>query len=290
MEHLELAVVIVTFNTRDLVLQCVRSVCEDADRAGRSYRVIVVDNASTDGTAAAVRNALPSVHLIENSANAGPARAFNQGLLACADSDYALLMNSDIKVLPGTLGPMMDYLDSYPRVAGVSVRLINPDGSPQKFRTSFGVSLWPGRFDRVFPITFFGTTFHMGHRATYDEDRVGLFDENYYFFNEDLDWSIRAHRQGLVFHFLPDLPVIHYRGRGQAQNRDRILGDLYQANLRLYAKFLGRSWARFAYVIQTAQLLGKLIHLRLAGRHNSSDAAAYRLALEKQRQFINNLR
>src|SRR5437899_12337566 len=91
MDHLELAVVIVTFNTRDLVLQCVRSVCADADRAGRSYRVIVVDNASTDGTAAAVRDVLPSVHLIENSANAGPAREINQGLLACADSDYVLL-------------------------------------------------------------------------------------------------------------------------------------------------------------------------------------------------------
>ena len=173
---------------------------------------------------------------------------------------------------------------------GVSVRLINPDGSPQKFRTSFGVNLWPGRFDRVFPITFFGTTFDLGRRSTYDEGRVGLVDENYYFFNEDLDWSIRAHRQGLVFHFLLDLPVIHYRGRGQAQNRDRILGDLYQANLRLYAKFLGRSWARFAYVIQTAQLLVKLIHLRLVGKHNSPDAAAYRLALEKQHHFMSSLR
>ena len=290
MSSLDLAVVIVTFNTRDLVLQCLRSVCEDADRTGTLYRIIVVDNASTDSTAAAIRDAFPSVHLIQNPANAGPARAFNQGLLACADSEFVLLMNSDIKVLPGTLGPMMDYLDTHPLIAGVSVRLINPDGSPQKFRTSFGFSHWPRRFDRVFPITFFGTTFHLGRRPTYDEDRVGLFDENYYFFNEDLDWSIRAHRQGLLFHFLPNLPVIHYRGRGQAQNRDRILGDLYQANLRLYAKFLGRSWARFAYVIQTAQLLSKLIHLRQAGKHNSSDAAAYRLALEKQRHFMSNLR
>jgi|SRR5437667_843245 len=290
MSSLDLAVVIVTFNTRDLVLQCLKSVHEDADRTGRSYRLIVVDNASTDDTATAIRGAFPQVQLIENSANAGPARAFNQGLQACADSDFVLLMNSDIKVLPGTLGPMMDYLGSHPQVAGVSVRFINPDGSPQKFRTSFGVSLWPRRFDRVFPITFFGTTFHLGRRLTYDEDQVGFFDENYYFFNEDLDWSIRANRQGLVFHFLPNLPVIHYRGRGQAQNRDRILGALYQANLRIYAKFLGRSWARFAYVIQTAHLLSKLIHLRLAGKHNSSDAAVYRLALEKQRHFMSNLR
>src|SRR2546427_11846850 len=100
MDHLELAVVIVTFNTRDLVLQCVRSVCEDADRAGRSCRVIVVDNASTDGTASAVRDTFPTVHLIANPANVGLARALNQGVAACFDANYVLLRNSDIKNIP----------------------------------------------------------------------------------------------------------------------------------------------------------------------------------------------
>src|SRR2546428_7347394 len=109
MDRLELGVVIVTFNTRDLVLQCVRSVCEDADRTGRSYRVIVVDNASTDDTASAVRDTFPTVHLIENPANVGLARALNQGLAAGADAYYVLLMTSDIKVLPVPLGPMLCY-------------------------------------------------------------------------------------------------------------------------------------------------------------------------------------
>jgi GT2 family glycosyltransferase len=109
MANVTLAIVIVTFNTRDLLLECLHSVIEDADRAGRTYRVIVVDNASTDGTVAAVRAAFPSVDLIENPANAGPAQAFNRGLVACVDANYVLLMNSDIKVRPGTLGTMMDY-------------------------------------------------------------------------------------------------------------------------------------------------------------------------------------
>src|SRR5438552_536534 len=175
MSSLDIAVVIVTFNTRDLVLQCLKSVHEDADRTGRSYRLIVVDNASTDDTATAIRDTFPTVHLIENSANVGLARALNQGLAASVDASYVLLMNSDIKVLPGTLDPMMDYLDSHPGVAGVSVKLINPDGSAQKFRTSFGIVLFPARLDRIFPIPFFGTTFHMGRRAMYNEDRVGPF-------------------------------------------------------------------------------------------------------------------
>jgi len=290
MERLDLAVVIVTFNTRDLVLQCLQSVGEDAGQTDRPYRVIVVDNASTDDTARAIRDAFPQVQLIENPANVGLARALNQGLAACADSRYVLLMNSDIKVLSGTLGPMMDYLDTHPQVAGVSVKLVNPDGSPQKFRTSFGVVLFPARLDRIFPMTFFGTTFHMGRRTLFDEEQVGLFDEYYFFFNEDLDWSVRAHRKGLVFHYLPDLPVVHYSGKGRAQNRFKLLSELHQMNLYFYAKFYGRLSARIVSLIQTAELVGRLVHLRLAGKHNSPDAAAYRLALEKQRRFIENLR
>src|SRR2546427_6403098 len=286
MDHLELAVVIVTFNTRDLVLQCVRSVCEDADRAGRSYRVIVVDNASTDDTASAVRDTFPAVHLIENPANVGLARALNQGLAACFDANYVLLMNSDIKVLPGTLGPMMDYLDTHPQVAGVSVQLINPDGSPQKFRTSFGVVLLPERLDRIFPVKFFGTTFHMARRSMYNEDQVGAFDEYYFFFNEDLDWSVRAHRKGLVFHYLPNLPVVHYGGRGRAHNRYKLLSEVYRMNLYFYTKFYGRSSARVVYFLQLVELLIKSAYLRMAGRENSTDAAAYRSALESQRRFM----
>ena len=290
MDRLDLAVVIVTFNTRDLVLQCLQSVGEDAGQTDRPYRVIVVDNASTDDTARAIRDAFPQVQLIENPVNVGLARALNQGLAACADSRYVLLMNSDIKVLSGTLGPMMDYLDTHPQVAGVSVKLVNPDGSPQKFRTSFGVVLFPARLDRIFPMTFFGTTFHMGRRTLFDEEQVGLFDEYYFFFNEDLDWSVRAHRKGLLFHYLPDLPVVHYSGKGRAQNRFKLLSELHQMNLYFYAKFYGRLSARIVSLIQTAELVGRLVHLRLAGKHNSPDAAAYRLALEKQRRFIENLR
>jgi GT2 family glycosyltransferase len=286
MTTVTLAIVIVTFNTRDLLLQCLRSVIEDADRGGRAYRVIVVDNASTDGTAAVVRQTFPSVGLIANTTNVGLAPALNQGLRACADATYVLLMNSDIKVRPNTLGPMMDYLDGHPQVAGVSVQLVNPDGSRQKFRTAFGPVLFPERLDRTFPVTFFGTTFHMGRRAIYNQDQVGEFDEYYFFFNEDLDWSIRAHRKGLVFHYLPHLPVVHYSGQGRAQNRDRILSDFYRMNLYFYAKFYGRALTRVVYLIQTAELLGRLTALRLTGRYDSREARAYRVALADQRRFM----
>ncbi len=289
MDNVALAMVIVTFNTRDLVLQCLDTVIEDAERTDRTYRVIVVDNASTDGTAGAVRAAFPAVELIENTTNVGIAPALNQGLQACADCAYVLLMNSDIKVLPSTLGPMLDYLDSHPQVDGVSVQLVNPDMSRQKFRTSFGLVLLPERLDRIFRLRFFGNTFHLGRRAIYNEDQVGLFDEFYFFFNEDLDWSVRAHSKGLVFHYLPDLPVVHYSGQGRAQNRLKLLSEFYRMNLYFYAKFYGRVITRTVYLVQVAQILVQLAHLRIVGKSQSDDAAAYRAALEKQQQFMRTL-
>jgi GT2 family glycosyltransferase len=170
------------------------------------------------------------------------------------------------------------------------VRLVNPDGSSQKFRTSFGINLWPQRLNRVSPITFFGTTFHMGRRALYNAAQVGPFDENYYFFNEDLDWSVRAHRKRLVFHYVPSMPVVHYGGLGRGQNRRKILRELYAANLYFYAKFYGRSLTRVIYLIHKTELLGRLAYFRLAGRQNSNDAVAYRLALVKVRRFMERLR
>ncbi len=289
MGNVTLAIVIVTFNTRDLVLQCLQTVTEDAERADKTYRVIVVDNASTDGTGKAVRATFPAVELIENTTNVGIAPALNQGLRACADCTYVLLMNSDIKVLPGTLGPMLNYLDRHPQVAGVSVQLVNPDMSRQKFRTSFGPVLLPERLDRIFRLTFFGDTFHLGRRAIYNEDQVGLFDEYYFFFNEDLDWSVRAHRKGLVFHYLPDLPVVHYSGQGRAQNRLKLLSEFYRMNLYFYAKFYGRAITRTVYLAQAASILLRLAHLRLVGKDQSGDAAAYRAALEKQQEFMRTL-
>jgi GT2 family glycosyltransferase len=285
----QLSVLIVTFNTRDLLLQCLQSVFSDAERSGRTCRVIVVDNASTDGTAAAVRAAHPLVEILENPTNVGIAAALNQGLHACADSTYVLIMNSDIKVLPGTLGPMLDYLDAHAQVAGVSVQLVNPDGSPQKFRTSYGPVLFPERFDRIFRLRFFGTTFHLGRRALYNEDQVGGFDENYFFFNEDLDWSIRAVRRGLIFHYLPNLPVVHYVGQGRVQNRYRIMSELYPANLYLYTKFYGRFIANLVHLAQQIELSLRLAILRFRAQENSSEAQAYRAAIEKQRRFLSKL-
>lgn len=290
MADLTLAVIIVTFNTRGLVLECLNSVREDAIKTGVSFRVIVVDNASRDRTATAIRTLFPSVHLIENSANVGPARAFNQGLAASAEAEYVLLMNSDIKVLPGTLGPMLDYLDRHSHIAGVSVRQVNSDGTARKFRKSLGMNLWPPQFDRILPVTLFGTTFHMGRRSMFNEDQIGMFDEYYYFFHEDLDWSIRAYRRGLMFQYLPELGVVHHGARGRVQNRGAILGEFYRANVYLQAKLYGRFSARLVYLVQTAELLCILAFLRLAGRQDSIDAATYRSAFEKQQQLADSLR
>jgi hypothetical protein len=79
---------------------------------------------------------------------------------------------------------------------------------------------------------------------------------------------------------------VHYSGQGRAQNRDRLLSDFYRMNLYFYAKFYGRALTRVVYFSQTVELMGKLTALRLAGRHDSREAKAYRVALADQRRFM----
>ncbi|HHV62503.1 MAG TPA: glycosyltransferase family 2 protein [Firmicutes bacterium] len=131
---------------------------------------------------------------------------------------------------------MVSFLCAHPDVSGVAGKLLNPDLSLQKIRTSI-IGLWPRNYNRVFPVKFVGSGFHMARASAFKD--VGLFDENYYFYNEDLDWIERANRRGHKFMFLPGARVIHYSGQGSRQNWPAIERELYRSNIYYYRKFYG---------------------------------------------------
>ncbi len=233
----ELAVVIVTYKTKELSRTCLTSIFEECGRFLNEFDVIIVDNASGDGTVEMVRGEFPQVILVENEGNLGPARAFNRGLaIALKRAPVAILANSDIKVLDHTIQTMLNYLNDNPRVDGVCGPLLNPDLSRQMMRTGI-VSLRRRDFTKQFRATFVGTTFAMIRAATFL--KVGGYDENYYFYNEDLDWAERAKRQGCHFTYLPDAPVIHFLSQGSKQNKSRIVKELYKSNIYFMRKFYG---------------------------------------------------
>lgn len=229
----ELSIVIVTYRTRKLVLECLASVYEDLKATSFSHQIIVVDNYSNDGTIEAIQENFPEVIIIANNENLGPARAYNQGIRKSIDSSYIMLLNSDILVLPGTINAMHDYLVNHADVAGVCGDLFFPDGRRQLVRTAIIASIKPS-YRRIFRVTFMGTGFQMTRSRVWQD--VGLLDENYFFYNEDLDWITRAVRRGHRFMFLPQARVIHYQAQGAKQNRSRITRELFPSNLYYFQK------------------------------------------------------
>lgn len=256
-----LAFVVLTFNTRDLLRNCLVSVSEECASLANSIpsRVIVVDNASSDGTAEMVRDEFPAVHLMVNSENLGPAKGFNLGIAkALEDSDPVVVMNSDVVILPGTVETMLAFLAAHPEVDGVSGPLLNPDMTRQVTRAHI-VRLLPVNRAKPFREDFPGTTFAMIRARAFR--KVGGYDENYYFYNEDLDWATRAKRAACVFYHVPRAVVIHFGGQGRKQNISRIVAELYRSNIYYYSRHYPRlAW--LALILLRLEISWKIRNLR----------------------------
>ena len=302
-----LGVVIVTFNGLGVLRRALAAVRRECGGlAGVEARVVVVDNASTDGTAEAVRREFPWIELVERERNDGPAQGFNAGLrrlgvtvwgadgwlagaAPVADSegdgppDYVLVMNNDVELAPGSLARMVGYLRAHPDVAGVVASLLNADGTKQ-FQRMDVLELVPRRPRAPKPVTFVGTTCALVRGAVLWD--VGLYDERFYFFNEDLEWSLRARRKGYRFVFLPDVEVVHHGSVGMRQNRRAIFADLPAANLWYFYKHAGPRWAAVVYGVQRLQ--GWLQAWR--ERDNPQMAAQVHEAMARMRSLYRRLR
>lgn len=234
-----LSVIITTYKTRDYLRGAIQSILDDLRDGSIPYNIIVVDNNSQDGTVEMLREEFPDVHIIANTENLGPAKAFNQGIRAAEGSKYVLPMNSDIVVLDGCIRNMYNYLETHEDIHGVVPDILNPDMTRQYYRISVDLAdtlfLSRSGFSKPFKVAFAGTGFHMARYSAFEI--VGLFDENYYFYNEDLDWAHRAKRAGLEFRLLPEAKIIHYGSGGKSQNFSRITEELFRSNIYYYRKF-----------------------------------------------------
>ena len=257
--------IIVTYKTRDLLQKCLESLRSEAKTMQPMLHVIVVDNASADGTLEMLQT-YPEVELIANQQNTGPATAFNQGIsLAIGGSDYLLVMNSDIEVLPGTIQAMYAYLEARPGVDGVCGPLCSPSGKKLFIRTHIW-RLRPRNLKRPMRVEWIGTGFGMTRADTFK--RIGGYDENYYFFNEDLDWTERAKRSRCRFMFLPEAPVIHHGGQGRKHNMPRIVKELYASNIYYFKRHHPRlAWlALRLFLVDIKGQIGKLQKQLAAGQ------------------------
>jgi GT2 family glycosyltransferase len=229
----DLSVIIVNYNTRDLLDACLASVIA-AERPSGGIQIIVVDNASTDGSVAMVREKYPEVCLLALDENVGFAAANNRGT-AVAQGHTLLFLNSDTVISPQALSQPYHYLQTHPEVGAITVKLIYPNGqrdpdNHRGFPTPWNALCHFTGLSRLFPHKpeFNGyfqsyADFNQTHAV---EVIAGSFmmmpatlfhqldgcDESYFFYGEDIDFCYRIHQAGRQIIYYPHVEVLHYKG------------------------------------------------------------------------------
>jgi len=241
----DVSVVVVTWNALPFIEQCLESV--------RGREVVVVDNGSTDGTVAFVRERFPEVRLIEQE-NKGMGGGNNAGMRA-ADGRYFFLLNSDAWVLDEALDKLVEFADAHPEAAVVGPKLLNTDGTLQR-SVRGEPTLWRLATEYLFIRKLAPRSKHLNplYRGDFDHDRVaevdwlfgpallvrreaadavGLFDEDFFMFSEEVDWMTRFRRAGWSVLFFPDAEVVHVGGASHG-------GRMYVENLRGHLRFIAK--------------------------------------------------
>jgi GT2 family glycosyltransferase len=253
-----LAIIIVTYNSTAEIAGCLQSLIGHTSPFPTT--ITVVDNASTDGTAAYVRSNYPSVQVIEAGANLGFAKANNLGIRA-SDSEYVLLMNPDTEAPPGAIQTLVRGLASHPEAAVAGARLLSDRGFPElswgepitplnELRTMIFSRLYHRKVRRIVRIVdklsrqarevaWVSGACMVIRRA--DLESVGLLDERFFMYTEDVDLCVELGKRGRSVLYVAGAEVLHYRGRSGPSNPD--LEKLrQQSHIAYYDKHLPR-WA-----------------------------------------------
>jgi len=257
----DLAVVIVDYNAGEYLRRCVASVLRST--GGAAVDVLVVDNASADGSARSVAEAHPEIRLIENQDNRGLSTAWNQGIRATF-APYVLLLNPDAELWAGDLAGLVRTFEDRPGVAVVGPVVRNPDGtmyeSGRRFPTLaeavghafLGPFLPQNRFTRAYRMTDWDRTTEREvdwvsgscwavRRAALDE--VGPMDESFFLYGEELDLCTRLRAAGWKVLFTPALEVVHEGGVSTGRSRRTHL--MHSASVyRYFRKHRARGWGR----------------------------------------------
>ncbi len=283
MSDVDVSIVIVSYNVRDLLARCLDSVVSQqriisspADVLGHSQtptsnrrlatEVFVVDNASVDDSAAMVRARFPSVCLIENRDNRGFSAANNQAF-AQSRGRYVMMLNPDTEVRSGALETLVAFMDAHPEAGACGGRLVYSDGAFQHsafgFPSLFQIwldffplnwrltdSRWNGRYprsgyarDEPFEVDHPLGADLLVRRAT--AEQVGWLDECFFIYCEEIDWCMRIKRAGWGIWCVPRAEIVHHEAQSTRQVRGRMFVELWRARVRLFEKHYSPAF-RFA--------------------------------------------
>jgi hypothetical protein len=285
----DLSAIILSYNTQALTCACVKSVLADASHLSHTIEIIVVDNASTDDTAATLRREFPTVHVIVNATNLGFARGNNIGL-AAAQGRYLLLLNSDTEVQPGALGALIEFMEAHPEAGACGPQLLNPDGTvqpsgrslPSVWSVLVGMTkiywLWKrdfyaegGRnYQQVRQVGEVSGAALLVRREVYH--RVGGLDPNFFAYYEDVDWCKRIGEAGFAVYYVPAARIVHHW-----KSTSQSVSELpYRA---------GQNSLRYYFVKHHGPLAQCLIQIMLAGKEIAYTVVCALRRDDDQRRF-----
>lgn len=279
---IDLSIIIVNWNTCDLLAGCLQSIFATAGNL--SLEVWVVDNASHDGSVAMMRTRFPQVHIIENQTNVGFATANNQAIPQTTGS-FVLLLNSDTLVQPNALQAIVEFMRTHPRAGIVGANVINADGSPQRcfdrFPTLLSESIRACGLDSRFSLGLppamneqaIATDWVLGAALTVRREallQVGLFDPEYFMYSEEIDLCYRVKRAGWDNFVLPSARIVHLGGESTKQIAAAMKAQLYLSKVRYFRKHYGALKANVIRMIFGASILGRRLAYRVWGRPHDS--------------------
>ena len=246
--ELDISIIIVNWNTKKLLLDCLASISETIQNV--SMEIWMVDNASSDGSVEAVRHFYPDVKIIQNRKNLGFAAANNKAFKRMLGR-YALLLNTDTVLTEGAVESIFTFMEKKPEAGMACGQLLNPDGSKQNSIASF-----PGLTSLIFNETLLRILLpeqYPSKRREYNRpievdscigaclmvrkkamDHVGFLDEDYFFFFEETDWARRIKQAGWKIYFVPSAKITHFQG--QSVGHDINSRKLYYESRYAYFK------------------------------------------------------
>jgi GT2 family glycosyltransferase len=268
-----LSIVIVNYNVKFFLEQALLSVQRAAN--GLAVEVWVVDNASKDGSLQMVQERFPEVHLIANERNVGFSQANNQAI-RLATGEYVLLLNPDTVLAEDTLRSCLDFMQNHPGAGALGVKMIDGSGvflpeSKRGFPSPFVAFSKTFGLSRFFPKSRFFNRYHLGYLSKNENhevdvlsgafmlmrkaalDKVGLLDEQFFMYGEDIDLSYRIQLGGYTNHYLADTAIIHYKGESTKKGSVNYVRIFYQAMILFARKhFRGSNARSFVLMLQAA--------------------------------------
>ncbi|MDQ0244806.1 GT2 family glycosyltransferase [Bacillus fengqiuensis] len=262
---MDLSVIIVNYNTKKLTMDAIQSVLNSKTKY--KYEIIVVDNNSSDGSVGEISSRFPQVKIIVNNDNAGFAKANNQGINQ-SDGRYILLLNSDTIIQKDTIEKMMVFMEEHPDVGAGGCKVVLPDGSLDKachrgFPTPSASFYYLTGLSKKFPDNPRFSQYHLSH-LNLDEihevdclvgafmlvrreaiDHIGLLDETFFMYGEDIDWCYRIKKSGWKIYYYPYTSIIHYKGASSRKKPQKIVYEFHRAMYLFHKKHYAHKYSVF---------------------------------------------